>query len=311
MKPSYHILGAMLIVLATANTSRAVVLIDETFDPGYARTTQNIAGDNMAVYKGRSGTTATVGSGSLSFSAASSAGASQYWSYFTDPAANIGTTVQNGHAIVGIGETLSVSVKFSLSAMPTDTTTYPLRFGLFDDAGTRQTADLGSGGNSTAWVNNLGYAVFLPLTSQSGLSDQLSIRNRTTLTAGNIFSAGGDFTQIGSLVGGTYNPLASATDYIFTFSVYRQDAGTSILTASLTDAAMNVMTAGSVANTGTQLSSFDWLAWRPPTETAGGTITFTEMKVELTSAVVPEPSSAALAGLAAFLGVTLFRRKQS
>jgi hypothetical protein len=168
MKPSYPILGAMLTLLAATATTRAVVLSDEIFDAGYARTTQDIANGNMAVYKGRSGTTATVGSGSLSFSAAASAGASQYWGYFTDPAANVGTAVQNGHGIVGIGDTLSVSVKFSLSAMPTDATTYALRFGLFDDAGTRQTADLSSGGNSAAFVNNNGYAVFLPLTSMSG-----------------------------------------------------------------------------------------------------------------------------------------------
>jgi hypothetical protein len=246
----------------------------------------------------------------LSFSAATSLGAGQYWGYFTDPAANVGTSVQNGHAVVGIGETLSVSVKFSLSAMPVDTS-YGLRFGLFDDAGTRQTADLGSGGNSANWVNNNGYAVFLPLTSLSGLNNQISIRNRTTLTSGNIFSASGDFTQIGSTVGSSYTPLASATDYIFTLSVYRQDAGTSILAASITDTAMNVMTVGSVSNTGAQLSSFDWLAWRPPSETAGGTIAFTDMKVKITAAAVPEPSTIALAGLAAFLGITVFRRQRN
>lgn len=308
MKPSYHIFGALLTLLAATATGQAVTLIDETFDAGYARTTQDIANGNMAVYKGRSGTTATVGTGSLGFSAAASAGASQYWGYFTDPAANVGSEVQNGHGIVGIGQTLSVSIKFSLSAMPADTS-YGLRFGLFDDAGTRQTADLSSGGNSAAWVSNPGYAVFLPLSGQSGLNNQISIRNRTTMTAGNIFSASADFTQIGSTVGGSYTPLTSATDYIFTFSVYRQDASTSVLAASITDTAANVMTAGSVVNSGTQLSSFDWLAWRPPNETVGGTITFTQMKVDISA--VPEPSAMALTGIAALLGVTLFRRKQN
>ncbi len=309
MKSSQQILlNATLALLAATATSRAVTLIDETFDAGYARTTQDIANGNMAFYKGRSGTTATVGSGTLSFGAAASAGASQYWGYFTDPAANVGPEVQNGHGIVGIGQTISVSIKFSLSAMPADTS-YGLRFGLFDDVGTRQTADLGSGGNSAAFVNNPGYAVFVPLTSMAALNNQISIRNRTTLTAGNIFSASADFTQIGSTVGGSYTPLASATDYIFTFSVYRQDAGTSLLTASITDTALNVMTAGSVSNTGTQLSSFDWLAWRPPSETAGGTITFTEMKVEIAATTVPEPSSLALIGLAALLSATVTRRK--
>jgi len=147
------------------------------------------------------------------------------------------------------------------------------------------------------------------LTSMAALNNQLSIRQRTTLTAGNLFSAGADFTQIGSTVGGAYTPLSSFTNFTLIFDVFRQDASTTILTATLQETISGfVMTSGSVANTGTQLSSFSWMAWRPPQQpdpANGGAITFTDMKVVVN---VPEPTTLTLLGLGV-LGLFGFNRR--
>lgn len=287
------------------STSAQTTIIDETFGPGYNRTSQNIAGGNMALYKSRSGTTASVSTGSVGFNTTGSGGADMFFSYLTDPGANVGSYVQNGHIIVGVGDTLTVSMVFSLLTVPASS--YTLRLGLFDDAGYRQTADLGSGGNSTAFTNNQGYALYLPLASGTGLSDQLDFRIRTNFTAGNIFNTAADFQRIGSsTVGGDYGSLLSTTNYTLTFSLYRQDASTTILTASIIDTLSSmVMTSGSVTNTGTQLSSFDWLGWRIPGSDGGGTTTFSEIKVSITP--VPEPSALALAGLG-MAGLMALRR---
>jgi hypothetical protein len=278
-----------------------VIIQDEIFELGYSRTVNDIANGNLSVLKARTATTPTVGVGSLSFSSAASAGANQIFGYFTDTGANVGTAVQNGHVIVGLGDSFSISLKFNLAAVPAGASTYGLRFGIFDDVGSRQTTDLTSGGSSAAFVSNPGYAVFVPLTSASGLNNQISIRQRTTLTAANIFSASADFTQIGSTVGGSYTPLVSGTDYIFNFSFARLDASTTTLTSSIVDAGtLAVMTSGSVVNSGTQLGSFDWFAWRSPQEpdaANGGTITLKQIQTQLS--VVPEPSTVTLAGLVA------------
>ena len=301
MKRLYPIALSLAALCGMTLSGYADSSFEENFDAGYDRLTQNIAGGNMAVYRSRSSDVATVGTGSLTFSSpTASAGADQFFGYLTDP---------GNHIAVGVGDTLSVSVSFSLTTVPTSTT-YSLRFGLFDDVGLRQTADLNSGGNSAAFTNNPGYALFVPLSSSSGMNNQISIRQRTTLTAGNIFSASADYTQIGSTTGGAYNPLANGVNYTLNFSLFRLDGSTTVLSASIIDTiGLNVMTAGSVTNSGAQLGSFSWMAWRPPQQpdsANGGPITFTDIKYQLTQ--VPEPSTFALGGLG-LVGWILARRR--
>lgn len=297
MKATRSTIALSLLTLGFALPSPAATLIQETFDSGYDRLTQNIAGGNMAIYKARSGTVATTSVGSLAFDTTLKTGADQFWGYFTDPAANVGSTVQNGHVVLGVGDQLSISMTFNLLTVPSGVT-YSLRFGVFDDGGTRLTTDLTGGANNAAFNPAPGYALFVPLTTDSGLNNQLSIREHTTFN-NNIFNTGADFTQIGSAVGGTYNPLSAGVDYTLQFDIFRQDAGTTLLSASIENTLTSaVMTSGSVSFTGTQKSSFDWLAWRIPNPDGGGTTTFKDITVAVTA--VPEPSTWALLGLAGF-----------
>lgn len=292
-----------LAVSGSANTT----IIDETFPTGYARTTQNIASGNMAIYKSRSGTVASTSAGTLDFNTTGKTGADQFFGYFTDPGANVGSEVQNGHVVIGVGQKLSVAVTFNLLTMPSDAT-YSLRFGLFDDSGTRQTADLSSGGSSAAFNPNPGFALFVPITSATGLNNQLSIREHTAFN-NNIFNSGGDYTAIGSTVGGAYNPLSAGVNYTLHFDVARLNASTTELTASIVETASStVMTGGSVQFTGTQKSSFDWLAWRIPNPDGGGTTSFKEVFVEVSA--VPEPTMTALLGLGLF-GLIVSRRSRA
>lgn len=289
-----------------ALSSSATTIVHETFDAGYDRLNNNIAGGNMAIYKARSGTVASVAPGALAFNTTAKAGADQFWGYFTDPAANVGSEVQNGHVIVGVGQKLSVSVTFNLLTMPLDGT-YSLRFGVFDDAGARQTADLSSGGSSAAFNPAPGYALFLPITGNGSLNNQLSFRDHTAFN-NNIFNAAGDFTPIGSTTGGAYGALSAGVNYTLNFDIARLDASTTELYASLVEtSSATVKTAGSVLYAGTQKSSFSWLAWRIPNPDGGGTTTFSDINVAVTT--IPEPTTGAMLGLGALLGLSAFRRK--
>jgi hypothetical protein len=305
-----------VVVVGLATNSLATVLIDENFDSGYARTAQNIAGGNMAFYKGRSGTTPTVNVGSVSFSASSNNGSDGYWSYFTDPSASISSvggasSVNNGHLLLGVGDQLTVSVSFNMGTVPAGTSIAALRFGIFDSVVSRATADASSGPSSNSFTNNPGFATFVPLTSDSGSNDLISLRRRTTLTSSNPMSSGGDWSQIDGLVGGAYSPLLGLTNYTFKMTIGRPDASTYQLSAAIIDTlSQAVMTSGSVS-TNDGFNSFNWFLWRfpgMPTTANGGPYTFTDLNVQVTA--IPEPSTVVLVGLAAGLLLAVSRRRR-
>ena len=290
--------------------SQAVVLIDETFDAGYARTTQDILNGNMAVYKSRTATTATVASDTLAFTGpGASSGADMYFAYFTDPAATVSPYVQNGVVALDVGHKLSVSLTFKLPVMPSDSS-YSLRFGLFDqNTGSRQTADLGSGGNSTAFTDDLGYMLNSFPISSVGAANAFSFRYRSTFTTGNILSASGDYTTIGSSSGGAYTGLASDTFYVFNYTIERQDATTTILSSAiLSGDGSTTLNFGTVTQVGTPATTnFSWIAWRPP----GNNVAATFDRILVEASPIPEPSTLALAGLVSLVGVWFFRRQRA
>ncbi len=325
MQRLFRMTAMLAVGTGLAVSSRATVLIDEQFESGYNRTLANAigapdsSGGNMAWFKGRSNTSATINVGSISFVTSASAGASGYWSYFVDSGANysgIGgaSSIVNGHLNLGVGDVLVTTVGFAMGTMPVNT---QLRFGLFDSAGasqvpdgTRFAGDKTGGPADAAFVNDTGYALFVPLASTTGLNNQLDIRRRTTFTSSNIFSAQADFTPIGSAVGGAYTPLLSGTNYTLTLSVARLDASTWQLYASIKDTlTQNIMTEGSVTATGADgLTSFNWIHWRMGVEAPGNPDIFTQLKVEVVP--IPEPSTLTLLGAGLGVMVALLRRRR-
>ena len=310
---------AVAALCAFTVSAQATVLIDEQFESGYNRTSVYIANSNMAWFKGRSNTSATVNVGSLSFSTSSSSGASGYWGYFTDPAGSVGSvgsasSVTAGHLALGIGDKLTVSIGFSLGTIPASTSAGALRFGLLDSAAasqvpdqTRFTVDANSGPSNGAFINDPGYGAFLPLTSATALTDQINLNRRTTFTSSNLMSTAGDWTSLAS-VGGAYNPLSSGVNYTFNYSVARLDASTWELSASIVDTlSQTVMTSGS-AQTASGQSSFDWIIWRMPAEAVGNPDVFTDLKVEVVA--IPEPSTLVLVGAGLGMLFGMIRRRR-
>src|ERR1043166_8484150 len=243
---------AVMAVFGFAISAHSTVLIDENFDAGYTRTTGNsIAGGNMNFYKGRINTTAAVNVGSVSFSATTNNGSDGYWSYFTDSGANIGglgtaSSVNNGHVLLGVGDMLTVRVSFNLATVPAGTSVAALRFAIYDDVGTRVTADQNGGPANGGFISNPAFATFVPLTSDSGSNNLISLRRRTTLTSSNPLSASADWSQIDGTVGGAYTPLLSLTNHTFSMSMGRVDATTWQISASIVDTLGNtVMTSRS------------------------------------------------------------------
>jgi len=320
MKTRYLLRGIKFVLGITALCAlvvsvQATVLIDELFETGYNRTVNNIGNSNMAWFKGRINQTATVNVGSLNFTGTGS-GSTANWGYFTDPTQNLltdalgGSQVSNGHLLLNVGDTLIASMTFNLSTVPSTTSTFEARVGLFDNpVGTRSMQDFNGGMTSTAFTNNPGFAVFVPLMNVT-TADQVSIRKHTLMATQNVFNNSGDYQQIDGLVGGTYNPMMDLTNYTLSFSVSHEATAVWVLRASIKDA-----TTGGVVQDGTVVlndasvpGSFSLLAMRYPNDSAPGAggITYNELKVE----VIPEPSTLMLAGTGLALAVLAIRRRR-
>lgn len=299
-----------------AISAYSTVLIDEVFDSGYNRTARNIAGGNMAWFKSRTATSGIVNVGSLSMSSSGNTGADAYYGFFTDVGANIGSvgsasSVSNGHLLLGIGDTLITSVSFYYGTAPTDTSTAAIRFGMFDDAGTRSEKDFSGGLSTTAFTNNPGYGAWFSVQSTS-TNGPLSIIKRTQLTTTGVFSSSSDYTALGASLGGVSTAQSSGELLTLKFSVTRYDASTWTISSGLYDSLSDTLLFGDNVTESAGLSSFNWLAWRVPRgpDAAGnGPYTFTDLKVEVLP--VPEPSTLMLAGTGLVMALLSIRRRRS
>jgi len=308
----------MIALCTLVVSAQSAVIIDEIFDTGYNRTVNNIANSNMAWYKGRSNTSATITTdnpGSLSFSASTNNGADAYFGYFTDPNANFSiagtsSSVSSGHLLLGVGDQLTASIQFYLTTMPSDTSTASLRFGLFDTYIGRSANDFNGGASSTLFTNNPGFATFMTLMSSS-TNNGLSILRHTNFSTTGLLSSSGDFTQIGTSGGGVSTAQSSLEKLTLTFSVYRQDASTWVLDSDLYDTLTSTLLEGMEVSTSDGVSSFSMMAVRLPRMPDGtyGPVVFRDLNVQVNT--IPEPSTLMLAASGLAMAIFAIRRRRS
>jgi len=299
-------------------SAQSAVLIDEVFDTGYNRTLNNIAGTNMAWFKSRSNASATITTGnpgSLSFSASTNNGADAYFGYFTDPAANfsIGGTsssVNNGHLLLGVGDTLFASVTFYLTTMPSDTSTAALRFGLFDTYIGRSMNDFNGGASSSMFTNNPGFATFVTLQSAS-TNNGVSIYRHTGFTNTGLMGTSADFTQIDGSIGGTSVGATSGEKLTMKFSVSRPSAGEWDISSELIDTLTSSLLQGGSVSTSDGVSSFSYIGVRLPRmpDSTFGPVVFSDLNVSVSA--IPEPSTLVLAASGLALAIMAIRRRRS
>jgi hypothetical protein len=299
---------------AFAITAYSAVLIDELFESGYNRTANNIAGGNMAWFKGRSGTIGTANVGSLSFAASANGGADGEWGWFTDANQNfaidgtLASTVSNGHVLLGVGDVLTASASLYFNTMPSLSSDTGLRFGLFDSPLGRSTTDFNGGPTSTYFTNNPGFATFYSLMTTPTTAG-MAIYSHTILNSANIFSSQGNYSLIDGN-GGTCNGLMSMTNYTLSFQVARINSTDFQLISTIHDTLTGELMEGWTTTTNTGVSTFNMmmLRWNRMPDSAVGARNYTELKVSVDE--IPEPSTLLLAGVGLALAGFVIRRRR-
>jgi MYXO-CTERM domain-containing protein len=240
------------------------------------------------------------------------------WTYFTgDNSAPDGNVTHNSVTNMGVGDTLTTSIKFKMpSPGPTAANTSKnFRFGLFfDPTDARVQTDVNSdgGGGTNPWQDATGYAIQMPINSSSSGTNPFILGKRTISGQTSLLGANGAYTNANS--GGTAFALAADTEYTAQLVL-------SEITASQMDVTFNILQGATLLSTVTRsdtgsmfgttavsgstlpgatsiYTKFDHLFFRVSDATQAGEYDFTNFNIDW--AQVPEPTAAtALLGLAA------------
>ena len=269
-------------VTVTANAVTSSIVHDTFADgehatlspPDSVRWTDSQALDTVtdaAVVSGQGAMVITTGSTS----------SSQITGYFT----------LNGQPVtLAVGEKLVIRLRLAFTGLNSANPSYAqVRGGVFDSLGDRATS-----------AGDTGYAFFLKFTTSGGTSNPFALYRRTTTTATNLFSAGADFTQIGSSGGGAYQNLSDSTDYTLSYTIERSTATTTLLTLGLSGGSIPAGYSQTVTETSaTPATSFDYLAFRIPQMAFATTVSVKELSADYfplapTISVQPSPATVAV-----------------
>lgn len=286
---------AVVALLGFCLPSYGVVLLDDTIADG-SRTEQNLSAESAWFSSTAANITATAGNLAL----AGPSGSALYLTYFTP------STAQT----LNVGDKLQVTLSFNLNNVAAQNTSRGLRIGLFDfSGGTRVAADTFSTGAGTGapGANVLGYALNMNMGTTFGVAGPLQIMARTNTTSVNLMGASGDLFAIGGNGPGLAGDpaFAASTPYTMIFSATRSSATSVDISTAFFGSGLAIT--NTVTDSTFNYTGFDAFAIRPAASTSGASMyNFTELKVEYLP--VPEPSTIALAGLAAFGLVASYRR---
>ena len=301
MKYLRNIIPAIVALLGLTLSSYSQVLLDDTWADG-SRTETSLPTES-AVWAGTPGNV-TMGTGSLLYTQSGSS--EKLWTYFTPDGSPVS---------LGVGEQLIATIDFTPRTALYDNSSRSFRVGLFHDPTDPQVAeDVNSdgGGGTAPWTDSTGYGVQIALSTGATNSTSANVGKRTDQSNSSLMGSSGAWTFDG---GG--NDIVNTLDTLYTitltldrttvdqmdFTFTISDSGGVISTHSITDDPNGAAAFG----TNSIATDFDQLFFRfsNNTTTADG-IDFSRFMVEYVP--VPEPSTLALGGLAAF-GLIASRRR--
>ena len=295
MKHLRNIVPAVVALLGLTLPAYGVVLLDDTFADG-SRTEQNLPTESAWFANSSANIGATAGNLAL----AGPSGSAMYITYFTP------STAQP----LNVGDTLQVTLSLSLNNVAAENTGRGVRIGLYDfSAGTRVAADSFSTGAGTGapGTNVLGYMLNMNMGTTFGIDGPLQIMGRSDTASINLMGTTGAYTAIGGNGPGlTGDPaFASSTPYTMTFSVTRGSASSVDISTAFFGSGLAIT--NTVTDSTFNYTGFDTFAIRPAGSAQGAEgYNISEIRVDYIA--VPEPSTIALAGLAA-LGLIAGRRR--
>jgi pectin methylesterase-like acyl-CoA thioesterase len=279
---------ALLLLAAASLPGQQAIsstVVDDTFANGNSQL-QDLVNNSMWLFNGRTQTVRTDAVGSTTADVTAVGSSSEaFWAFFTDAGSPI---------VLGVGDTLSVSVTFSLSGFLANG--QDVRWGVLNSLGTRNTTNLTGGMNDSTFVGDTGYGLdYYP----SGTGSPFVIGRRTTLSSANVFNSFGDFAAIPGTGASARQPLVDNTRYTLTYTITRLSATDTQITTAVTGGTQQGMTYTAVENSPQPYNAFDYFAFRFSGASFTSKITWYELLVQYTPAAPvitsqPQPSSLTL-----------------
>ncbi len=272
----------ILAVLSLFPCALPAAVVDDTFSDGDSQN-QDLPNNSLWLFNGRSNNIRTDQPGSVTFDVTPATTSSEaVWAYFTPTASPI---------VLGSGDSLSVSITFSLSGFRNNG--QDIRFGVLNSLGTRNTTNLTGGMNDATFIGDPGYGLDF---YASGTGSPFAIGRRTILTNANVFNDFGDFAPVSGSGANERQPLLDNTSYTLTYNIARISETTTSLSASVTGGNLSGLNFAAIENNSAPNSAFDYFAFRIGGTNFTNKITFTRLLIQYTPAAPfittqPQPSN--------------------
>ena len=311
MRKSNHLL-LVLSLLTLPLASRGAYLVNDTWldgtrtdpaSPTYAENNGVVGTDadldgnlESAWFKGGAGTLSVIGAGGPLRGTGNAAASASWYTYFTQP----GTPVTLANA----GDALRLTWAFTPTGVNANNTSQGFNLAVVL-APSRMTAD-----GSVPSAAYLGYASFMNMGQTLGNANPFQLRRWTNPgSSGALLGTSGNWTSVGNGATSGNPGYASGTQYTYVMTLTRNAGNGLDIVSTMTGGNLNGTGSATVSWTDTTAAqgfSFDMFDIRPTSEATTAT-TFDTSLFQIEFTQVPEPSSAALAGLGV-LGLALWRR---
>lgn len=270
-----------------------LTLLNDTW-PGGTRSAQNLP-QQSAWFVSGSSTNLTSGINTLNFW--NGGGAVVGLTYFTP---NATTPVA-----LGVGDTLTATIKLVLTGVAATNTARGLRIGLFDFAdSTLLPTEVSADGFSTSSQGNgvRGYCLFQNM-GNSLTSTPVDIKVRTNIVSGTLQGTTADFSSLsGLVVSNNFAGFINGRPYVLTLTLNRTGANSLTFSAAWLDTVSGGIFLNTAANNSETNFRFDGLAIRSQTAASAATnITLTGFKIDY----IPQPTNTVLGPSNAVIYYTL------